>query len=104
MVAITFGMRAMPVAASRGRASVEPAAEIGPSVGVGEQVVYRRWRSRMGLPTDVMDRVMEKVCFNLSEDLPDDAIAAWRDPSDAQTAALSAPAWDVVALMLGRAE
>lgn len=98
------GAPAMPVA-SRGRPSLERAAEIGnrvveaaiiafveqgldisieqiaQSVGVSKQAVYRRWSSKILLLMDVMDRVMAKVHANLSHDLPGDARLALRELS-----------------------
>ncbi|GAA3265432.1 hypothetical protein GCM10020258_33130 [Sphingomonas yabuuchiae] len=98
------GGPAMPVA-SRGRPSLERAAEIGnlvveaaitafveqgldisieqiaQSVGVSKQAVYRRWSSKIQLLMDVMDRVMARVHSNLTRDLPDDAFLALRELS-----------------------
>lgn len=95
---------AIPVA-SRGRPSLERAAEIGhlvveaaitafveqgldisieqiaQSVGISKQAVYRRWSSKIQLLMDVMDRVMAKVHSNLSQDLPDDALLALKELS-----------------------
>lgn len=94
----------IPVA-SRGRPSLERAAEIGnlvveaaitafvekgldisieqiaQSVGVSKQAVYRRWSSKILLLMDVMDRVMAQVHANLSHDLPDDAFLALKELS-----------------------
>ena len=98
------GGPAIPVA-SRGRPSLERAAEIGnlvveaaitafveqgldisieqiaQSVGVSKQAVYRRWSSKIQLLMDVMDRVMARVHSNLTRDLPDDAFLALRELS-----------------------
>lgn len=98
------GGPAMPVA-SRGRPSLERAAEIGnlvveaaitafveqgldisieqiaQSVGVSKQAVYRRWSSKIQLLMDVMDRVMARVHSNLTRDLPDDAFLALKELS-----------------------
>lgn len=98
------GGPAMPVA-SRGRPSLERAAEIGnlvveaaitafveqgldisieqiaQSVGVSKQAVYRRWSSKIQLLMDVMDRVMARVHSNLTCDLPDDAFLALKELS-----------------------
>lgn len=95
---------AMPIA-SRGRPSVERAAEIGQrvveaaiiafveqgldisieqiaqSVGVSKQAVYRRWPSKILLLMDVMDRVMAQIHRNLGDDLPADPVAALREVS-----------------------
>ena len=92
-------------AASRGRPSLERAAEIGnlvveaaitafvergldisieqiaQSVGVSKQAVYRRWSSKTLLLMDVMDRVMAQIHANLGHDLPDDALTALEELS-----------------------
>ncbi|MCT8003346.1 TetR/AcrR family transcriptional regulator [Sphingomonas sanguinis] len=90
---------------SRGRPSLERAAEIGhlvveaailafveqgldisidqiaQSVGVSKQAIYRRWPSKIALLMDVMDRVMAQVYANLSADLPEGALAALKEVS-----------------------
>lgn len=90
---------------SRGRPSLERAAEIGhlvveaailafveqgldisidqiaQSVGVSKQAVYRRWPSKIALLMDVMDRVMAQVYANLGADLPEGALAALKEVS-----------------------
>lgn len=98
------GGPAMPIA-SRGRPSLERAAEIGnlvveaaitafveqgldisieqiaQSVGVSKQAVYRRWSSKIQLLMDVMDRVMARIHSNLSQDLPDEPLLALKELS-----------------------
>lgn len=98
------GGPATPIA-SRGRPSLERAAEIGnlvveaaitafveqgldisieqiaQSVGVSKQAVYRRWSSKIQLLMDVMDRVMARIHSNLSQDLPDDPLLALKELS-----------------------
>ncbi|WP_267434353.1 TetR/AcrR family transcriptional regulator [Sphingomonas sp. GM_Shp_1] len=94
-----------PVPRSRGRPSVERAAEIGhlvveaaiiafveqgldisidqiaQSVGVSKQAVYRRWSSKISLLMDVMDRVMETVHFRLADGLPRHPVLALKELS-----------------------